>query len=290
MPRDRGSIPRASMKSRLRIILSRLFSWACVISKCLGEAKRCLNVSDKCLIRLADDGWGREIRRGIEPPFQGVIRLGSDMAKKPSTVGRAASGLYFRNLGYAESGSQKKFYLGRDERRAVTASVQLERLWDAVSLVCLTRLCAAGSSEAIPDLYSNPPTLLSNWSWLLLTGDSSCFSAQQVQEARFLRFITKSSGKRWLSRCGAPAGARASEWFRGSNKMWQHVFNVLDCTARYKRAATFRSRYLLPRSHEVSGKNRQAWQAAPCSVRPSRSGWCSAHRGSDVQGRIASNA
>ena len=27
---------------------------------------------------------------------------------------------------------------------------------------------------------------------------------------------------------------------------------------------TLRSRYLLPRSHEVSGANRQAWQAAPC--------------------------
>ena len=54
------------------------------------------------------------------------------MAKKPNTVGRAASGLYFRNLGYTDSGSQKKFYLGRDERKAVTVSVQLERLWNAI--------------------------------------------------------------------------------------------------------------------------------------------------------------
>ena len=33
-----------------------------------------------------------------------------------------------------------------------------------------------------------------------------------------------------------------------------------------------RSRYLLPCSQEVSGENRQAWQAAPCKDRPSRQG------------------
>ena len=54
--------------------------------------------------------------------------------------------------------------------------------------------------------------------------------------------------------------------------------------------STERSRYLFPRSHEVSGTNRQAWQAAPWSVRLSRYGWCSAHSGSEVQRRIASNA
>lgn len=60
------------------------------------------------------------------------MRLRSDMVKKSNAVGRSASGLYFRNLGYTDSGSQKKFYLGRDERKAVTANAQLERLWDAV--------------------------------------------------------------------------------------------------------------------------------------------------------------
>ena len=54
--------------------------------------------------------------------------------------------------------------------------------------------------------------------------------------------------------------------------------------------STERSRYLLPRSHEVSGRNRQAWQAAPWSVRPSSVGWCSAHSGSEAQSRIASSA
>jgi hypothetical protein len=54
------------------------------------------------------------------------------MAKKPNEVGRAASGLFFLNVGYTASGSQKKFYLGRDERKAVTAKAQLERLWGAV--------------------------------------------------------------------------------------------------------------------------------------------------------------
>lgn len=54
------------------------------------------------------------------------------MAKNTNKVARAESGLYYRNLGYMGSGSQKKFYLGRDERKAITASAQLERLWDAV--------------------------------------------------------------------------------------------------------------------------------------------------------------
>ena len=34
--------------------------------------------------------------------------------------------------------------------------------------------------------------------------------------------------------------------------------------------STARSRYLLPRSHDVSGANRQAWHEAACSVVPSR--------------------
>ncbi len=54
--------------------------------------------------------------------------------------------------------------------------------------------------------------------------------------------------------------------------------------------STDRSRYLLPRSHEVSGRNRQAWQAAPCSVRPSLIGWCSAQSGSEAQSRMLSKA
>jgi hypothetical protein len=46
--------------------------------------------------------------------------------------------------------------------------------------------------------------------------------------------------------------------------------------------------YLLPRSHDVSGANRQAWQAAPCSVTPSRTGWCSTQSGSDAQSLASS--
>ena len=36
--------------------------------------------------------------------------------------------------------------------------------------------------------------------------------------------------------------------------------------------STARSRYLLPRSQDVSGANRQAWHEAACSVLPSRYG------------------
>src|SRR5712692_4260610 len=49
------------------------------------------------------------------------------------------------------------------------------------------------------------------------------------------------------------------------------------------------SRYLFPRSHEVSGKKRQAWQAALCNERSCRP-VCSAQSGSDVQLRICSKA
>ena len=89
-------------------------------------------MSDECLNHLAAVCPFGKIRHRIEPQFQAAIRLGSDMVKKSNAVGRSASGLYFRNLGYTDSGSQKKFYLGRDERKAVTANAQLERLWDAV--------------------------------------------------------------------------------------------------------------------------------------------------------------
>ena len=40
--------------------------------------------------------------------------------------------------------------------------------------------------------------------------------------------------------------------------------------------STVRSRYLLPRSQEVSGAKRQAWHDAPWSDVPSLPGWCSA--------------
>src|SRR2546422_11401902 len=49
------------------------------------------------------------------------------------------------------------------------------------------------------------------------------------------------------------------------------------------------SRYLLPRSQDVSGKKRQAWQAASCSERSCRP-VCSAQRGSEVQLCIRSSA
>ena len=89
-------------------------------------------MSDECLNHLAAVWPLGRIRHRIEPQFQAAMRLRSDMVKKSNAVGRSASGLYFRNLGYTDSGSQKKFYLGRDERKAVTANAQLERLWDAV--------------------------------------------------------------------------------------------------------------------------------------------------------------
>ena len=95
-------------------------------------AEECLSVSDECLNHLAAVWPLGRIRHRIEPQFQAAMRLRSDMVKKSNAVGRSASGLYFRNLGYTDSGSQKKFYLGRDERKAVTANAQLERLWDAV--------------------------------------------------------------------------------------------------------------------------------------------------------------
>jgi len=51
-----------------------------------------------------------------------------------------------------------------------------------------------------------------------------------------------------------------------------------------------RSRNRLPRSHEVSGANRQAWQHAPWTPRPSAVGQCSEHSGSEPQMRMDSKA
>src|SRR5690606_32450579 len=48
-----------------------------------------------------------------------------------------------------------------------------------------------------------------------------------------------------------------------------------------------RSRYLFPRSQEVSGRKEHAWQEAPCRVSPSPTG-CSEQRGSDEQRRTFS--
>ena len=53
---------------------------------------------------------------------------------------------------------------------------------------------------------------------------------------------------------------------------------------------TERSRYLFPRSQDVSGRKVQAWQAAPCNVTPSRPGRRSAQSGSEAQSRIISRA
>jgi hypothetical protein len=48
---------------------------------------------------------------------------------------RASNGLFIRNLGYnrgAEGYVQPKFYLGRDESRALLANLRLEQLWNQV--------------------------------------------------------------------------------------------------------------------------------------------------------------
>src|SRR5262249_52421575 len=68
----------------------------------------------------------------------------------------------------------------------------------------------------------------------------------------------------------------------GDPKKAKVVFSTVGTTAE-------RSKYLLPRSQEVSGSSEQAWQAAPCSFSP-LSTECSEQSGSDAHKLILSNA
>lgn len=57
------------------------------------------------------------------------------MANKKSLC-RASNGLFVRNIGWKQTPSgysQHKFYLGRDEQKAMLASLRLEQLWDQVT-------------------------------------------------------------------------------------------------------------------------------------------------------------
>lgn len=47
-------------------------------------------------------------------------------------VKSTAKGLYFRNIGYSETGSPRKFYLGTDESTAAITCERLEMLWQLV--------------------------------------------------------------------------------------------------------------------------------------------------------------
>ena len=57
------------------------------------------------------------------------------MTRKKSLC-RASNGLYVRNIGWKQTPSgytQHKFYLGRDEQKAMLASLRLEQLWEQVT-------------------------------------------------------------------------------------------------------------------------------------------------------------
>jgi hypothetical protein len=44
-------------------------------------------------------------------------------------LGRMKDGRFFKNIGYLDSGSQQKFYLGRDQAEATVRAKRIERVW-----------------------------------------------------------------------------------------------------------------------------------------------------------------
>jgi len=80
------------------------------------------------------------------------------MARKKSLC-RASNGLYVRNIGWKQTSggyAQHKFYLGRDEQKAMLAGLRLEQLWEQVT-ACWQALDPVEKSTRPPRLGRPDP-------------------------------------------------------------------------------------------------------------------------------------